>query len=105
MTSEIGAPPSSASGLPAPFPLPTPPSLPTLPLPRPPPPPRIVLTGGGRVSIGNGQSVSVQFQVVTTDIFEPISLAALGLPQGVTAAFSPPSLPAPDAGAVQRFSL
>jgi hypothetical protein len=105
MTSEIGAPPSSASGLPAPFPLPTPPSLPTLPLPRPPPPPRIVLTGGGSVSIGNGQSVSVQFQVVTTDIFEPISLAALGLPQGVTAAFSPPSLPAPDAGAVQRFSL
>jgi hypothetical protein len=73
---------------------------------HPPPPlqPRISLTGGARtVTINNGHSVAVTFDVTRLDTEAPISLAAVRLPPGVTAALSPPSLPA--SAMEQRFTL
>ncbi len=73
----------------------------------PPPPPlhaRILLTGGpASVSINNGQSVALQFTVERIVTEAPVALGVLGLPPGVTASFSPPSLPA--ASVVQKFTL
>src|SRR5450755_4740832 len=101
---------------------PTPGHLPT---PMPPPilPPRLILSGGPRmVSVGSGQSVSIEFTVqisgpvvagpqlaalentaVSSDTAATISLSVLRLPSGVTAAFSPSSLPA--SAAPQQFTL
>lgn len=70
----------------------------------PPPLPRIILSGGGRsVSINSGHSVAITFGVERFNVDAAISLSALSLPPGVTAAFSPSSLPASSAG--QQFIL
>lgn len=101
---------------------PTPGPLPT---PMPPPilPPRLILSGGPRmVSVDGGQSVSIEFTVqisgpvvagpqlaalgntaASSVTAATISLSVLRLPSGVTAAFSPSSLPA--SAAPQQFTL
>jgi hypothetical protein len=63
-----------------------------------------VLTGGtSSVTVDGGQSVAIEFTADRVETEAAISLSAGQLPQGVTAAFSPSSLPA-SAGA-QQFTL
>jgi hypothetical protein len=81
------------------------PRIPPTPIPPPPPPPPafIAITGASSVSINAGQSVSIQLTVVRSRVTAAISLGAVKLPQGVTAAFSPTSLPASSDS--QQFTL
>ncbi len=77
---------------------------PISPIHPPPLQPRITLTGGARtVTINNGHSVAVTFDVTRFLTEAPIGLSALRLPPGVTAVFSPPSLPA--SMTQQQFTL
>lgn len=72
---------------------------------KPPPPlPRIIVTGGPEsISINAGHSVAMTFTVARFETTAAISLSAVQLPAGVTAAFSPTSLPASSVG--QQFTV
>jgi hypothetical protein len=66
--------------------------------------PRIILSAEtGSVSVNNGQSIAVEFTAERVDTEAAISLSAVRLPQGVTAAFSPASLPA--SSVAQKFIM
>jgi hypothetical protein len=69
----------------------------------PPQAPQITLTGGSSVTVNSGQSAAVQFSLDRHDMGTAVSLSVSSLPQGVTAVFSPASLPA--SSAAQQFSL
>lgn len=66
--------------------------------------PRIIVTGGPEsISINAGHSVAMTFTVARFETTAAISLSAVQLPAGVTAAFSPTSLPASSVG--QQFTV
>jgi len=60
-----------------------------------PPVPEIILSGPGAVTLNNGASATVQLTVKETRIGQAINLSAAGLPAGVSAVFTPASLPHP----------
>jgi hypothetical protein len=64
---------------------------------------QIAITGATSVSINAGQSVGIPLTLIRSRVSEAISLGAIRLPQGLTATFSPASLPASTAS--QQFTL
>jgi hypothetical protein len=63
----------------------------------------IVITGGGSFALSSGQSVTSSFSLDRDNVTSAVSLGAGPLPAGVTAVFTPSSLPA--SSAAQAFSL
>ena len=59
--------------------------------------------GGGSVSLNSGQSIHIQFELIRVSTDRAVDLSVGSLPQGVTAAFTPPSLLSSSSG--QQFSL
>ena len=75
-------------------------------IPPTPPPPVvhfIAITGGGSFALSSGQSVTSNFTLDRDNVTSAVSLGAGPLPAGVTAVFTPASLPA--SSAAQGFSL
>src|SRR5580700_7838739 len=73
------------------------PDIPPNPIIPPPPPipPRVVLTSGtSSVTIDGGQSATIEYTVDRLETTAAVSLNVGPLPQGVTAALAPSSLPA-----------
>jgi hypothetical protein len=84
----------------------TKPAIPPNPIPPSPPPlsPRIVLTSAtSSVTIDGGKSATIEYTVDRIETTAAVSLNVGPLPQGVTAALSPSSLPA--SSAAQQFAL
>jgi hypothetical protein len=82
------------------------PDIPPNPIIPPPPPipPRVVLTSGtSSVTIDGGQSATIEYTVDRLETTAAVSLNVGPLPQGVTAALAPSSLPA--SSAAQQFTL
>jgi hypothetical protein len=81
----------------------TKPDIPPNPIP-PPLSPRIVLTSGtSSVTIDGGKNATIEYTVDRLETTAAVSLNVGPLPQGVTAAFAPSSLPA--SSAAQSFTL